>query len=379
MDIEKFQAGVWRNINDYKYFLPEIINRSFIVSTSLISQKLEMAALRLGELNSYAKLVPDINTFIKSYTKKEAVTSSRIEGTRTNIEAAFTDKADINPELRDDWMEVNQYVLAMNFALEQLKEIPLSNRLLKATHRILLAHGRGQRKYPGNFRKSQNWIGGLTLQDAAFVPPSAEHVDELMSDLERFLHNEKIHVPKLIKIAIAHYQFETIHPFLDGNGRLGRLMITLYLVSEKILEKPLLYPSAFFEKNRNLYYDKLSLTRDKNDMVGWIAFFLDGIILTAEEASMTLMEIIDLRERITVEKVSAFGKRVVNGQRFLQYLFGKPVVSVGHVRDFLGVTAKSANNLVRLFVNAGILKEVTQRKRNRLFVFEQYLNLLKKD
>ena len=185
MDIEKFQAGKWQQGYDYKYFLPASVNHSFNLSDPAIQQKLEMASLKLGELNSYAKLVPDINTFIKSYIRKEAVTSSRIEGTKTNIEEAFTDKTDIDPEFRDDWTEVNQYVLAMNFALEQLKKMPLSNRLLKEAHKILLSHGRGKHKSPGVFRKSQNWIGGMTPKDAVFVPPSMEHVDDLMSDLEK--------------------------------------------------------------------------------------------------------------------------------------------------------------------------------------------------
>ena len=378
MDIEKFQAGKWQQGYEYKYFLPTSVNHSFNLSDPAIQQKLEMASLKLGELNSYAKLVPDINTFIKSYIRKEAVTSSRIEGTKTNIEEAFTDKTDIDPEFRDDWTEVNQYVLAMNFALEQLKKIPLSNRLLKETHKILLSHGRGKHKSSGDFRKSQNWIGGMTPKDAVFVPPSMEHVDDLMSDLEKFLHNEEIGVPHLIKIAIAHYQFETIHPFLDGNGRLGRLLITLYLTSANILDKPLLYASDFFEKNKGLYYDKLSLTREKNDLTGWIKFFLEGISTTALEASKTLIDIIDLKEKLLAETVSTFGKSAKNGQLLLKHLFGQPVISIQHVHELLGVTSKTANDLVKLCADKGILKEVTGNKRNRLFAFEAYLTLLKK-
>lgn len=378
MDIEKFQAGNWQNGYEYRYFLPNPINHGFNLSDPIIQQKLERASLKLGELNSYAKLVPDINTFIKSYIRKEAVTSSRIEGTKTNIEEAFTDKTDIEPEFRDDWIEVNQYVLAMNFALEQLKKLPLSNRLLKEVHKILLSHGRGKHKNPGEFRKSQNWIGGLSPQDAVFVPPSMEHVENLMSDLEKFLHNEEISVPHLIKIAIAHYQFETIHPFLDGNGRLGRLLIPLYLMSHNILEKPLLYASDFFEKNKGLYYDKLSLTREKNDLSGWIKFFLEGLITTASEASKTLIDIIDLKEKLSTEIVSTFGKRAKNGQLLLRYLFGQPIISIQHVQELLGVSSKSANDLVKLCVDKEILKEVTGYKRNRLFTFKAYLNLLKK-
>ena len=378
MENQKFQAGKWMKGTEYKFFLPEAINRQFSFSDPILQQKLEMASLKLGELNSYAKLVPDIKMFIKSYIRKEAVTSSRIEGTRTNIEEAFTDQADIEPEYRDDWVEVNQYVLAMDFALDRLQEIPLSNRLIKETHKILLTHGRGKNKQPGEFRRSQNWIGGLTPKDAAFVPPSAEYVDGLMSDLEKFLHNDEISVPHLIKIAIAHYQFETIHPFLDGNGRVGRLLITLYLTNKKILDKPLLYASDFFEKNKGLYFEKLSSVRDEKGLVDWIKFFLDGITSTAKEASKTLNQIIDLRDKLNTKTAETFGKRAKNGQLLLKYLFGQPVISIQHVKDHLNMSAKTANELVNLCVEKKILKEITGNKRNRLFAFEAYLELLKK-
>lgn len=378
MDIQKFQAGRLIKGNDHKFFLPEPINHQFFFNDPVLQQKLEMASLKLGELNSYAKLVPDIKMFIKSYIRKEAVTSSRIEGTRTDIEEAFTDQADIDPEYRDDWVEVNQYVLAMDFAFKKLQELPLSNRLIKEAHKILLSHGRGKNKHPGEFRKSQNWIGGLTPKDATFVPPSPEHVEELMSDLEKFLHNDEINVPHLIKIAIAHYQFETIHPFSDGNGRVGRLLITLYLTSKKILDKPLLYASDFFEKNKGLYYDKLSTVRDENSLVDWIKFFLDGIAATAKEASKTLNQIIDLRDKLYTETAENFGKRAKNGQILLKYLFGQPVISIQNVKEHLGLTAKSANDLVNLYVKKKILREITGNKRNRLFAFEKYLDLLKK-
>ncbi len=378
MEIEKFNPGAWQKGYEYKFFLPAKIDHTFTFSDSAIQKKLEKAYLKLGELNSYAKLVPDINTFIRSYIRKEAVTSSRIEGTKTNIEEAFTDKVNIDPEYRDDWVEVNQYVLAMDFALKQLSKIPLSNRLLKVAHKVLLSHGRGKNKQPGEFRRSQNWIGGLTPKDAVFVPPSAEHVDDLMSDLEKFLHNEEIQVPYLIKIAIAHYQFETIHPFLDGNGRVGRLLIVLYFISQGVLEKPLLYISDFFEKNKGLYYDKLSLVREKKDLLGWIKFFLDGVTATAEAAASTLQRIIDLKEELHTSLVENFGKRAKSGQALLKYLFFRPVVTMQQVKGELGVANKTTYELVDMFVKYGILKEITGYKRNRLFAFEKYLNLLKK-
>ena len=277
MDINKFKSGKWLKGNQYKYFMPEEINHKWSISDTNLHKRIETVSLRLGELNSFAKFVPNIDLFIQSYVMKEVVTSSRIEGTNTNIEQAFSDELDINPEQRDDWRETAKYREAMNFALSELNKIPLSNRLIKKAHKILLSHVRGKTKNPGEFRRSQNWIGGATIDDAMFVPPSTEHVENLMSDLEKFLHNEQIGIPHLVKVAIAHYQFETIHPFLDGNGRIGRLMITLYLVSAGMLEKPLLYTSDFFEKNKSLYYDKLTFARDKNDLSGWIYYFLQAI------------------------------------------------------------------------------------------------------
>jgi Fic family protein len=211
----------------------------------------------LGELNAFAKLVPDIDFFIRTYVAKEATQSSRIEGTRTSNEDAFKDADDLTPEKRDDWGEVQNYIEAINSAIKRLEALPLSNRLLKETHAILLQGVRGETKQPGEFRTSQNWIGvslnwiGVSLKNAAFVPPHHEHVPALMGDMEKFLHNDMINVPPLIRIAIAHYQFETIHPFLDGNGRLGRVMISLYLASEKLLVKPALYLSDYFERTKD--------------------------------------------------------------------------------------------------------------------------------
>lgn len=378
MDIKSFKSGTYRKGFKYKYFLPEKINHNFIISGNNIQEMLEKASFKLGELNSYAHLVPDIDTFIKSYVKKEAVTSSRIEGIRTNIEEAFSDELDIDPEYRDDWQEVNQYVEAMNFALDKLKTIPLSNRLLKDAHKILLSQVRGEHKQPGEFRKSQNWIGGATINDASFIPPAQKHVPELMSDLELFLHNEQITVPHLMKIAIAHYQFETIHPFLDGNGRIGRMLITLYLVSKGILEGPLLYSSDFFDKHKSIYIDRLSFAREKNDLSGWINFFLVAVEQTAEKATSDLQLIIKLKEKLISEKITTLGKKVKNAQTFLNFLFSSPVVSTKAVEKELGLTFRSAGFLIDDFVKLEILKEITGQKRNRLFVFREYLDILKR-
>lgn len=378
MDIKNFKSGTHREGFKYKYFLPEKINHNFIISDNKIQELLERASFKLGELNSCALFVPDIDTFIKSYVRKEAVTSSRIEGTRTNIEEAFSDELDIDPEYRDDWREVTQYVEAINFALEELKTIPLSNRLVKNAHKVLLSQVRGEHKQPGEFRKSQNWIGGATIDDAAFVPPSHEYVPELMSDLELFMHNGQISVPHLVKVAIVHYQFETIHPFLDGNGRMGRMLITLYLVSKGIMKMPLLYTSDFFDKNKIAYIDKLTLTREKNDLLGWIHFFLLAVEQTAGRATNGLEEIIKLKERLINEKLSKLGRKIKTAQMLLTFLFSFPVVPVKKVEKFLELSPRAANAIVKDFENLGILKEITGYKRNRLFIFNDYLKILEK-
>ena len=224
----------------------------------------------------------------------------------------------------------------------------------------------------------RSWIGGLTPKDAVFVPPSSEHVENLMSDLEKFLHNEEIQVPDLVKIAIAHYQFETIHPFLDGNGRVGRLLIVLYLMNQGIIEKPLLYLSDFFEKNKELYYDKLSYVRQKNDLIGWIKFFLDGVSITADTGAKTLQGIIGLKEKLSTHVIVNFGKRTKLAHEFLHHLFAQPVITIQQVKEKLNIANDTAYSLVNAFVKHDMLKEVTGSKRNRLFAFEAYLNLLKK-
>jgi len=377
MNISDYKAGTWRKGYQYQYFLPEKINHSFVWTDEGINELLEKASLRLGELNSFSRFVPDPNMFIKMHIFKEAVTSSRIEGTQTNIEEAIIEEREINPEKRDDWREVNNYVTAMNTAIEELKTLPLSNRLIRNTHKILLSSGRGEHKNPGEFRKSQNWIGGASLADATFIPLAHTELPDLLADLESFLHNTDIKIPHLIRIAIAHYQFETIHPFLDGNGRIGRLLITLYLVSAGVLEKPLLYLSEFFEKNKTLYYDNLELVRTKNDIGQWLKFFLTGIIQTAENGEATLHKITDLKATIEREKILTMGKRAKQGSVLLHALFSKPVVTTKDVQNITGLSPKAANDLVQAFLTAGILKETTGYQRNRVFGFEDYLRLFR--
>lgn len=374
MKIEDFNSGTWEQGYKYKYFVPAFINHPFSWEDDAISALLEKASLKLGELNSFSRFVPDIDIFISMHVLKEAVVSSRIEGTRTNIEEALEEEQPSEPEKRDDWLEVNNYVKAINSAIEELKTLPLSCRLIRDTHRILLSSGRGERKTPGEFRISQNWIGGASIVDAVFVPPAADKLSDLLSDFEKFLNNEEINVPNLIKIAIAHYQFETIHPFLDGNGRMGRLLITLFLVSKGILDKPLLYLSAFFEKNRSLYYDKLTITREKNDLNQWIKFFLVGIIETAEEGTATLEKIMQIKAKAE-NKILSFGRRAESAHKLLEALFSKPMVSIKGVQTITNLSPKAAGELVNLFVDNGLLQEVSNQQRNRAFAFTEYLDL----
>jgi len=371
--IENFKSGHFVKAFQYNYFVPNKVNVEWTWESPLLNKLLERAAIKLGELNSFARMVPNIDLYIQLHVAKEAVVSSKIEGTQTKIEEALLSIEDIQPERRDDWQEVVNYIDAINSAIVQLADLPLSSRLLRNTHALLMQGVRGEHKQPGEFRQSQNWIGGSSLTDAVFIPPSQELVTDLMSDLEQFLHNDLIHVPDLIKIAIAHYQFETIHPFLDGNGRVGRLLITLFLVSQKILDKPLLYLSMYFEKNRNSYYDKLSAVRAKNDLHNWIAFFLIGIEETASTAVYTLSQILKLKERIEKLIDQEFGRRSSVAKSLLKGLFQEPTITIERASILTGLSFKAANDLVQLMQEKGILKESTGNQRNRVFIFEEYL------
>jgi Fic family protein len=263
----------------------------------------------------------------------------------------------------------------MNFAIAQLEELPISTRLLKQTHEKLLQGVRGKYKLPGEFRTSQNWIGGASLKDAVYIPPHHSEVPELMSDLENLLNNEDLQIPPLIRIGIAHYQFESIHPFLDGNGRLGRLLITLYLVSNKILGKPVLYLSDFFERNRSHYYDNLTAVRTQNNLVQWLTFFLVGVLETAENSIQTFHEIMKIRIELEEKRIITLGKKVPLAMQLIRYLYTKPIVDATEVAKVLAVNISTANRLIQDFEKLSILCEKTGFKRNRIFIFEKYLNL----
>lgn len=373
--IEDFTAGHYEKGYNYSYFVPDYVNHQWQWSDGSLNELLEKASIKLGELNSFAKLVPNIDLFIHLHVLKEAVVSSRIEGTQTNIDEALLSEQEISPEKRDDWTEVQNYTNALNEAIIDLENLPLSSRLLKKTHETLMKGARGEHKMPGEFRTSQNWIGGASLADAVFIPPAHSYVNTLMGDLENFLHSSDIHVPALVRIGIAHYQFETIHPFLDGNGRIGRLLITLYLVSEKILEKPLLYLSVFFEQNKTLYTDNLMRVREKGDLLRWLKYFLVGIEQTATQAVQTLTDVLMLKARIETEITNGMGKRTGSALALLNELFRNPAVTKSAVEKKCELSKAAASELVNIFRNIGYLREVTGNQRNQIFLFDPYVKL----
>lgn len=376
MKFEEFKSGTYKNQFQYKSFLPSKINHQWTWDDPRINLLLEKAAQTLGELNAFSRIVPNVDLFIRMHILKEANTSSRIEGIKTDIEDVVLDESSVFPEKRDNWQEVQNYVQAMNEAIKQLENLPLSLRLIRNTHRILMTNVRGKHKTPGEFRTSQNWIGGSSLADAAFIPPNKDDMSDLLDDFEHFLYNDRIVVPHLIRCAIAHYQFETIHPFQDGNGCIGRLLITLYLVSNHLLIKPTLYLSDFFERHRGAYYDSLTRVRNSNDLGQWVRFFLEAVIETAEKGKTTFAQILKLHTNIESELMN-LGKKTDNARKLLMHLYQSPVVSVKQVESILGVKYYSANELIKTLVEINILEETTGYSRNRVFMFKRYIDVFK--
>lgn len=374
--MKDFEAGKYIKQGSYKSFQPTYIDKEWQLENMQLISLLSQADRQIGRLDMYSEYIPNIDLFISMHVVKEATQSSKIEGTKTNIEDALFDKDDISEEKRNDWEEVQNYIAALESAIDILDELPFSSRLIKQIHRVLLQGVRGKNKLPGEFRRSQNWIGGATINDARFIPPVHTSVDEYMSDLEKFVHNDDYYFPDLLKIALIHYQFETIHPFLDGNGRVGRLMITLFLVDKGILKKPVLYLSDFFERNRTLYYDNLMRAREKNDIIQWFKFFLVGVIETAKQSISTFDRILKLQQEID-EKIQALGSRSKNAQIVIKQLYQHPIIGAQKVKQITALSFPSVYKLIEELERLGILVELTGGKRGKVYLFQDYVDLFK--
>ena len=338
---------------------------------------LSRADRALGRLDGSIQTLPHPDLFVAMYVRREAVLSSQIEGTQSSLQDVLSAEAKVFSRDRpDDVAEVFNYVGAMNHGLERLHSLPVSVRLIREIHERLMEGVRGQHLTPGELRRSQNWIGpgGCTLAEATFVPPPPHEVQRLLGDLERFLHSETS-LPLLVRVGLAHAQFETIHPFLDGNGRIGRLLITFLLCEEEALSKPVLYLSYYFKKHRQEYYDHLQAVRDEGAWEAWLVFFLKGVFEVSQAATETARQILALRERHRQRITDALGRAAGNGHRVLEHLYRHPIVSVNQVRDLIQTSYPAANNLVGQFVEQSILEEITGQKRHRRFLYRDYVNL----
>ncbi|MBK8574525.1 MAG: Fic family protein [Elusimicrobia bacterium] len=340
---------------------------------SLLSQ----ADRALGRLDGSIQTLPNSDLFVLMYVRKEAVLSSQIEGTQSSLNDLLAAEASVqSPDRPKDVAEVVNYVHAMNYGLERLRTLPLSIRLIKEIHERLLSGGRGSQLTSGELRRSQNWIGppGCTLNDASFVPPPPDQVPALLSDLEKFLH-APTDMPVLIQIGLIHAQFETIHPFLDGNGRIGRLLISFLLCQRDILLKPVLYLSHYFKRHRTEYYERLQSVRDRGDWENWLSFFLRGVVEVSGEATTTARLILALREEHRAKATASLGRATGNGIRVLEHLYQQPILSIADVQKLTRTTFPAANQLVSRLVKIGIISEMTGQKRHRRFRYEPYIKL----
>ncbi|GAA4810373.1 toxin Fic [Marinicella pacifica] len=376
--MKQFKAGHWIKQKDYKSFQPEFIHRFWLIDDMEVLKLLSQADRQLGRLDMFSEHVPNIDMFISMHVVKEATQSNKIEGTQTNIEEALMSREDIDLDKRDDWDEVINYISAMNQAIQSLEKVPFSTRLIKQTHQTLLQGVRGKHKLPGEFRRSQNWIGGATLNDATFIPPVSASIGELMGDLENFVHSEEYYLPDLLKVALMHYQFETIHPFLDGNGRVGRLLITLYLVEKGILKQPVLYLSDFFEQHRDLYYDNLMRVRTHDDIKQWFKFFLTGVIETARKGVETFDRILLLKSQLEKD-VNEKSKRSAQIIKVLDSLYKRPITNAQMIAELIDTSLVTAYKIVEEMERLKILREITGEKRGKMYLFHDYIRLFKDD
>ncbi|MBB6054104.1 Fic family protein [Armatimonas rosea] len=378
--MERGSQGEWKLSmipgESFRAFVPRALPpEPALVHDATLMDLLARAHLALGRLDGLSTLLPDISLFLYLYVRKEAVLSSQIEGTQSSLSDLLLFESEELPGVPlDDVREVSSYVAALEHGIARLESLPLSLRLLKEVHEILLSQGRGSNKQPGEVRTSQNWIGGTRPGNAHFVPPPPHELGACLSDLERFLHDLPERTPTLLKAALAHAQFETIHPFLDGNGRLGRLLITLLLCSEGAMQKPLLYLSYYFRKHRAAYYEHLDRTRFLGDWEGWVQFFLEGVIATAEQASDSARQVLLLFEsdRQRLEAVGAPASVLRVYPAFQRHPFRR----VPATAEELGLTPQTVRGAFNLMVEQGILREVSGKKRDRLWAYSAYLTLL---
>lgn len=362
----------------YRAFLPNPLPPNPPIEIDPEMQVLLSKADRaLGRLDGSITTLPHPNLFVLMYVRKEAVLSSQIEGTQSSLQDVLAAEAKVlSPDRPNDVGEVVNYIDAMNHGLRRLDELPISVRLIREIHERLLADARGSHLTPGELRTSQNWIGsaGCNLNDASFVPPPPSEVGRCLSELERFIHSDTS-LPLLLKVGMAHAQFETIHPFLDGNGRVGRLMITFLLCEQEILLKPVLYLSHYFKQRRSEYYERLQSIRDNGDFESWLKFFLRGVVEVSHEATETARKILELRESHRQTITNEFARTAANGQRTLEYLYENPIVSVSDVQELIGASFQAANDLITRLVNLKILHEITGQSRNRKFEYRSYIQL----
>ena len=372
------RAGQYiRQPTGYQSFIPAPLPPNPPVQIEPLQSLLSQADRALGRLDGSIETLPNPDLFVYMYVRKEAVLSSQIEGTQSSLHDLLTAEAKIlAPDRPKDVDELINHVRAMNYGLEHLDQVPLSVRLIREIHAELLQGVRGSKLTPGELRTSQNWIGpsGCTLNEAFFVPPPPHEVGPQLSALEKFYHADT-DLPLPIKIGLAHAQFETIHPFLDGNGRVGRLLITFMLCEREVLLKPVLYLSHYFKKHQQQYYAELQSVRDAGTWEQWLGFFLRGVVEVSKEATKTARDIIQLREKHRELITAKFGRAAGNGHRVLEYLYDHPIISVPEIRDLIGTTYPTASSLVRRLTETGILHEMTGQTRNRKFKYQGYIDL----
>lgn len=360
---------------EYQAFVPnKLPYESTPQIDELILDLLSEASILLGRLDGITELLPDPNFFILMYIKKEATSSAQIEGTQATFADLLKHEAKIkDPKIPDDVKEIVNYINAMNYGVKRLETLPLSLRLIREIHKILLKDVRGQERYPGKFRKSQNWVGGRTINLATYVPPPIHELPGLLDNFEKFLHL-KTKMPILIKAALTHAQFELIHPFLDGNGRTGRLLITFYLYHEKKLNRPLLYLSDHFHRYRQEYYDHLNAISKRDDIEGWIKYFLDGVITVSKDAIILAQKIINLRKE-DEKKIMTSGRAAKSGIKLLDYLYTNPIVTGNLTEEITGLSPSNARNLINKFIKMAILRQMDKRQREKRFIYERYMAL----